>query len=129
MVEQDERDEGARMVLNFGHTMGHAVERKYHYEKYTHGEGVALGMVRITQNSERLGLTEPGTARRLETLLQKVPLATRDSISLEDILTGVTMDKKKRGNTLTLVLVPKIGTSLLKKVELGQLANYFRGEA
>ena len=124
MVEQDERDEGARMVLNFGHTMGHAVERKYHYEKYTHGEGVALGMVRITQNSERLGLTEPGTA-----LLQKVPLATRDSISLEDILTGVTMDKKKRGNTLTLVLVPKIGTSLLKKVELGQLANYFRGEA
>ena len=75
------------------------------------------------------GWTEPGTARRLETLLQKVPLATRDSISLEDILTGVTMDKKKRGNTLTLVLVPKIGTSLLKKVELGQLANYFRGEA
>ena len=129
VVEQDERDEGARMVLNFGHTMGHAVERKYHYEKYTHGEGVALGMVRITQNSERLGLTEPGTARRLETLLQKVPLATRDSISLEDILTGVTMDKKKRGNILTLVLVPKIGTSLLKKVELGQLANYFRGEA
>ena len=44
-----------------------------------------------------------------------MPLATRDSISLEDILTGVTMDKKKRGNILTLVLVPKIGTSLLKK--------------
>ncbi|HEY5575426.1 MAG TPA: 3-dehydroquinate synthase, partial [Clostridiaceae bacterium] len=56
LVEQDEKDFGCRMLLNFGHTYGHAVEKYFGYEKYTHGEAVAIGMAHITRNSERLGI-------------------------------------------------------------------------
>jgi 3-dehydroquinate synthase len=60
VVEMDELDRGERMLLNFGHTFGHAVEQYYNYEKFTHGEAVAMGMVEITKRSEEMGLTEEG---------------------------------------------------------------------
>jgi len=127
VVEEDERDTGARMVLNFGHTIGHAVERFYQYEKYTHGEGVAIGMVRLTRNTERLGLTKPGTAARIQKLLEKYHIPTEDAIPDEAVLSGITMDKKKRGNEITLVIVPEIGKSLLKKVLVAELGPYVKG--
>ena len=52
VVENDERDTGERMKLNFGHTIGHALEQYYNYSKYTHGEAVAIGMYEITKISE-----------------------------------------------------------------------------
>ena len=127
VVEEDERDVGARMGLNFGHTIGHAVERYYHYEKYTHGEGVAIGMVRLTRNTEKMGLTEHGTADRIRRLLQKYDIPTEDPISDEDVLAGITMDKKKRGNQITLVIVPAIGKRMLKKVDFADLRPYVKG--
>jgi 3-dehydroquinate synthase len=128
VVEEDVRDTGARMVLNFGHTIGHAVERFYHYEKYTHGEGVAIGMVRLTRRTEKLGLTEPGTADRIEKLLRQYGIPTDDAISTEDVLAGITMDKKKRGNQITLVIVPQIGKSLLLPVAIDDLRQYVERE-
>ena len=127
VVEEDVRDVGARMVLNFGHTIGHAVERYYHYEKYTHGEGVAIGMVRLTRNTEKMGITQPGTADRIRHLLEKYDIPTEDPISDQHILEGITMDKKKRGNQMTLVIVPEIGKSLLKKVDFADLRPYVKG--
>lgn len=127
VVEEDVRDVGARMVLNFGHTIGHAVERYYHYEKYTHGEGVAIGMVRLTRNTEKMGITQPGTADRIRHLLEKYNIPTEDPISDQYILEGITMDKKKRGNQMTLVIVPEIGKSLLKKVDFADLRPYVKG--
>lgn len=127
VVEEDETDVGARMVLNFGHTIGHAVERFYHYEKYTHGEGVAIGMVRLTRNTERLGLTVPGTADRIQRLLAKYHIPTEDPIGDKAVLEGIAMDKKKRGNEITLVIVPEIGKSMLKKVAVADLQPYIKG--
>lgn len=127
VVEEDERDVGARMVLNFGHTVGHAVERYYHYEKYTHGEGVAIGMVRLTRNTEKMGLTQPGTADRIQHLLERYQIPTEDSISDQDVLAGIAMDKKKRGNQITLIIVPEIGKHLLKKVAFADLEPYVKG--
>lgn len=95
VVEKDERDTGARMVLNFGHTIGHAVERYYHYEKYTHGEGVGIGMVRLTQNAERLGLAQKGTAEKIKTLLARFGLPTGVSMNPEDIVRGIALIRKK----------------------------------
>lgn len=127
VVEEDERDVGARMVLNFGHTIGHAVERYYHYEKYTHGEGVAIGMVRLTRNTEKMGLTKPGTADRIQLLLARYHIPTEDPIPDAAILEGIQMDKKKRGSQITLVIVPEIGKSLLKKVAFADLEPYVKG--
>lgn len=60
VVEEDEFDTGKRQVLNFGHTIGHAVERYFHYSTFTHGEGVAIGMCLMTEQTEKMGITEKG---------------------------------------------------------------------
>ena len=67
VVEQDELDLGIRMILNFGHTLGHVYEKAYHYETYTHGEAVAAGMVAAAKLGQKLGHTpaEPMNALRL----------------------------------------------------------------
>lgn len=57
-VEEDRYDNGSRQMLNFGHTIGHAIERYFNYSTYTHGEGVAIGMCLLTEQTERLGITE-----------------------------------------------------------------------
>ena len=70
IVENDEFDTGERMVLNFGHTIGHAVEKYYNYETYTHGEGVGIGMVALTGKTEQLGITEKGSTTLIKDVLQ-----------------------------------------------------------
>ena len=124
IVEHDEFDTGERMLLNFGHTLGHAVEKTFLFDRYSHGEGVGIGMVLLTQQSERLGLTEPGTADRIALLLQKFQLPVSVQMSQEDFRKAVSLDKKKRGSHLTLVLLKKIGESFLQNVEFGKLAEY-----
>lgn len=124
VVAEDERDEGARMVLNFGHTIGHAVEKYFNYGKYTHGEAVAIGMVRMTKQTESLGLTVRGTAARLTKILEKYSLPTDVEIPTQSIIAVVAMDKKKRGNSLTIVTIPKIGESRLLKIPFEELAKY-----
>lgn len=74
VVENDEKDTGERMILNFGHTIGHALEQFYDYGRYSHGEAVAIGMYTITVKSELIGLTKQGTAQKLKTLLEKFAL-------------------------------------------------------
>ena len=74
VVEKDEKDTGLRMILNFGHTIGHAIEKYYNFEKYTHGEAISIGMYEITKISEEKGLTEKGTADRIKNILVKYDL-------------------------------------------------------
>ena len=64
VVEKDLFDFGDRLVLNFGHTLGHAIEQYYHYEKYSHGEAISIGMVQLTQIAEMKGLTVGETANK-----------------------------------------------------------------
>src|SRR5699024_9806429 len=69
VVEEDERDTGKRMLLNFGHTLGHAYEKAGHYEKWTHGQAVAAGMVEAARLGTGLGITPAGTAEQIAALL------------------------------------------------------------
>lgn len=110
LVEQDERDNGLRMMLNFGHTLGHAVEAVEHYQGLSHGEAVALGMRAITRLSEAQGLTRPGTAQRLEALLasQQLPLR-RPGIDPRAVLAATRRDKKQLGAQLTVAVLECIG--------------------
>lgn len=124
IVEKDEFDTGERMVLNFGHTLGHAVERAYHYLTYSHGEAVAVGMMAFTKRSEKLGLTEAGTSARLEKLLRKYHLPVKAEISEVDFQAAVQLDKKKKGHTLTIVLLQKIGTSFLQQLDFKELKEF-----
>lgn len=74
IVEQDEFDTGLRMLLNFGHTLGHAVEQHFGYSCFTHGEGVAIGMYQLTKRTEELGMTAKGSAERIKSVLEKYNL-------------------------------------------------------
>ena len=124
IVERDEFDTGERMLLNFGHTLGHAVEKTFHFDRYSHGEGVGIGMVLLTRQSEKLGLTESGTSERIAALLRKFHLPVAVDMQQEDFLQAIALDKKKRGSRLTLILLKRIGESFLQKTDFSGLAEY-----
>lgn len=125
-VEADERDMGLRMHLNFGHTLGHALEASEHYEGHSHGEAVAMGMAAITRISEAMGLTQAGTADKLERLLKQYGLPYRMPINKkQDILAAISADKKNLGRTLKVVLLKALGESFLWDTT----AAFFEAEA
>ena len=115
VVENDERDTGERMLLNFGHTIGHAIEQYYNYSKYTHGEAVAIGMYNISLFSEEHGLTEIGTSKRIKSILDKYDLPYEMEIDIESILDTMNLDKKKLGKKLNLIILKEIGNSEIYK--------------
>lgn len=113
VVQADEKDVGERMLLNFGHTLGHAIEAYYHYEKHTHGQGVAIGMVAISRIAEKKQLTKAGTTDRLVALLQQHHLPTQLT-SLEDypkLLPYINKDKKNIEGHLTVIILTDIGSA------------------
>ena len=81
VVEKDERDTGERMVLNFGHTLGHAYEKAGHYETWTHGQAVAAGMCLAARLGAALGVTPAGVPERVEALVSAFGLPTRIPVS------------------------------------------------
>lgn len=124
-VEEDEKDTGVRMLLNFGHTIGHGIENFFNYETYTHGEAVAIGMARITTSSEALGITAPGTAKALIELIEKYGLPTRATeYNHEALLHSITLDKKNSTNGLHIILLAAMGKPLLQKIKLDEMHLY-----
>lgn len=126
IVEYDEFDTGERMVLNFGHTIGHAVEKCSNYESFTHGEAVGIGMLLLTRQTELLGLTEQGTAAAIYDVLKKYNLPVDADYSNEELLKAAGMDKKKSGSSITLVILKNIGTSFLQKTNWQDLSEYIK---
>lgn len=125
IVEKDEKEVGDRMLLNFGHTIGHAVEKAYNYDRYTHGEAVAIGMYYITQKSESLGITKAGTSNLIKELLIKFNLPYKlPKIEAEVLLKAVDIDKKSESDYLNLVLLSEIGDSFIKKIEKKDVTQY-----
>ncbi|WP_202710195.1 3-dehydroquinate synthase [Sporosalibacterium faouarense] len=125
IVEEDERDIGNRMILNFGHTIGHAIEKAYNYKKYTHGEAVAMGMYHITNKSEAQGLTERGTTKILKKILEKynLPYELPDVVR-DEILDNVKLDKKTKGDTINLILLSKIGEGYIKEINITEVSKF-----
>ncbi len=114
VVETDERDRGERMLLNFGHTVGHAIEASQNFSGFTHGEAVGLGMLAITRLSQARGLTEPGTAEAIAARLAQIGLPVRaGALDWEKVRAALQNDKKNLGDHLTVVLVRRSGEGYL----------------
>lgn len=126
IVEHDVYDLGERMLLNFGHTIGHAIERFYGYGHYTHGEGVAAGMAMLTGVTEAMGITAKGTTERIRKVLRQYDLPTDVSATREDLLPYIGNDKKKRGHSLTFIVIDDIGHSRLLTVDDADVPRYIR---
>lgn len=110
IVEMDEHDCGLRRILNFGHTIGHAVESASEYA-LSHGSGVSIGMICAARISEKLDYLGTHDRERIETLISSLGLTDRipESVDPSVILSRIKMDKKKRGDVINFVLLKKIG--------------------
>jgi 3-dehydroquinate synthase len=110
VVSRDEREGGLRMILNFGHTLGHAVEALKRYRGVLHGEAVAMGMAYAAGLSEALGHAPEGTAERLTALLARAGLPTElPDFPRKAYLDALAVDKKKRDSRIHFVVLRGIG--------------------
>ena len=154
IVERDEKDNGERMLLNFGHTIGHAVEKHFNYDKYTHGEGVAIGMYAITKNSEFLGYTEIGTSQLILSAIKKynlpyeikkdgfcgslarslsgtdvdnsTELSGTDQLNMSKFRETVLLDKKSKGSNINLILIKCVGESFIEKIDCELIDEFIK---
>jgi len=111
VVSQDEREEsGVRALLNFGHTLAHAIEAQMGYDRILHGEAVSIGMVHAARRSEVLGHAPAGTSERLEDLLGSLQLPTEiPGYDRKAHLSAIRVDKKKVGQKIHYVVLRRIG--------------------
>jgi len=121
VVGRDEREQGLRAILNFGHTFGHAIEAATGYETYLHGEAVALGMLMAADFSCRLGLIDPAVKERVYDVVARAGLPTEaPKIGAARAFELMRMDKKVLAGAVRLVLLEKIGRAVVT-------ANYPQG--
>ena len=111
-------DFGDRLALNFGHTLGHAIEQYYHYEKYSHGEAISIGMVQLTRIAEAKGLTQVGTADQICDVLKVYQLPDVSHLKTADLKQAMAVDKKNINKKLSYVLLHKIGHSYIYPSDL-----------
>jgi 3-dehydroquinate synthase len=120
-VEADERDTGERMMLNFGHTFGHAIEKLCGYGRFAHGEAVAAGMRLALEAGEKLGVTDKGAADRVIALMEKLGLGSGPGQPLalgldpRELIPHMRSDKKNQGNGIRLVLLESIGRPVVRE--------------
>lgn len=117
VVEQDETEGGLRAVLNYGHTVGHAIETLTGYRSYNHGEAVGIGMAAAARLAEALGLLDRDGRARIEALVRRAGLPSEipGSLIAKDLLQCFYHDKKVTGGRLTFVLPERIGKVVVKR--------------
>jgi 3-dehydroquinate synthase len=110
VVRRDERERGMRKILNFGHTLGHAIEAVSEY-RLLHGEAVAIGMALESELAERLGIAERGTADRVRDALRRaaLPLARPADLAPHRLLAATRGDKKAHGGAVRYALPLRVG--------------------
>jgi len=114
VVGRDEREQGVRAILNFGHTFGHAIEAATGYRDYLHGEAVALGMLMATDLSNRLGLIDRAIVERVKALLVRAGLSTAaPKIGKNRALELMQMDKKVLAGSVRLILLDRLGSAIV----------------
>ena len=125
VVEQDEHDLSLRMILNFGHTAGHIIEKAYNYKGYTHGEAVAYGMIVAARLSEKLDFAESGIAQDVENIIKKFNLPDKIDIS-DDDLSSIALDKKASGDKISVILLEKIGKYKIHKMNIDEYVSLLK---
>ena len=135
VVRQDETESGLRAILNFGHTIGHALEAISHYGKYLHGEAIAIGQVAAARlSAEILGLPAPDVDR-IEAIFRRAGLPTRLELNApqrQELITAMQLDKKVSGGEIKFVLARRIGAVefglKVPRAKIEQLLNHERAE-
>jgi 3-dehydroquinate synthase len=129
VVSEDERESGYRAVLNFGHTIGHAIETLTEYRQYLHGEAVAMGMAFAARLSSTLGICEAAVVKRVVKLLERagLPVTVPEELGGRELLLVIEADKKMSGGKIKFVCLEDIGRARfvsLKGEEVLRHAGY-----
>lgn len=127
VVENDEREKGERVLLNFGHTLAHAIEKHYNYTGLTHGCAVSIGMSVFTHIAERKGMCAAGVSDRLDALLKKCALPLTDPAPLDLLYTYSLHDKKRLADGIKIVLCSDIGTSSAVSLSVEDYKEFLKG--
>ena len=125
IVMEDEFDTGVRQLLNLGHTLGHAIEKRSGFT-ITHGHAVAIGMHLIAKAAEEKGLAEAGLAEKIKIALKNNGLPVSIDYSAEEITEGVLKDKKRRGGEISFVFPTKIGHCEIVKIPVEEVTELVR---
>ena len=120
IVNLDEMEKWERMKLNFGHTIGHAIEK---VARIPHGTAVSLGMVTAAKLSVERGLLPHSEMHRLTVLLQNMGLPSEMEVDRSMVMDAITKDKKKRGDRINMILLQGIGNAVIVPVEKEELWN------
>jgi shikimate kinase/3-dehydroquinate synthase len=127
VVSLDEREAGLRAILNYGHTIGHAIETLTHYTKYLHGEAVAIGMHVEAKLAQKKNLLQGKETERIRNLISSYGLPTDmpQDFTLEEVFTAMQVDKKVAEGRVRVVLPEKIGSVRVEKVERKDFEGLF----
>ncbi len=111
VVSQDERESGLRAILNYGHTVGHAIETLTGYTRYLHGEAVSMGMLYEAEIARELGITTEDTVKEIEEILTSfgMPLKPDERLNPESMISAMAIDKKAVSGRLRFVLPKRVG--------------------
>ncbi len=117
VVSKDERESGLRAILNYGHTIGHAVETETGYSKYLHGEAVAMGMCLAARLSEALGMMESACVERIKSVIRAygLPVELPKDLNDDKLISLITMDKKAAAGEIKFILPKDIGNVVIHK--------------
>lgn len=120
IVSEDEFDTGKRQLMNFGHTIGHGIEKCTDF-KIAHGVAVGIGMAEISKISDSLCWTSENTYPEIVACLEKNGLPTTCDVKTEQLLSVMCKDKKRTGENINLVIPEKIGNCVLKSIKVSDL--------
>ena len=126
VVQQDEHDTGLRMILNFGHTIGHGAEKVGHFTELTHGQAVAIGMVQAAELAAKLGETD--YTQQITEICQAHELPTQLPYPIEEVYAAMLHDKKRAGDSINMILVHPMGKAHIHKIPLEQLHTLLTAE-
>ncbi|MGB7951552.1 MAG: 3-dehydroquinate synthase [Candidatus Binatia bacterium] len=123
VVEKDEREDNVRAVLNFGHTIGHALEVATRYEKYLHGEAVGIGMAQAAAISVQQGFCDQRSFGRIRKLIAKasLPVEIPRDVSMQVLVQGMEVDKKSAGGKIKFVMCAGIGKTCFHTLAPGEI--------
>jgi 3-dehydroquinate synthase len=128
VVEKDERESDYRAVLNFGHTIGHALEAATDYGQFLHGEAVGVGMAQAAALSLQQGFCDRRSYDRIIQLLEKagLPREIPANVSIEDLLKSMEVDKKAAGGKIKFVMCEGIGKTRFHRLSPAEIVQGLR---
>ena len=116
VVSQDERETlGIRILLNYGHTIGHALESSTEYGRFLHGEGVSVGMMGAARMAQEMGMLSGDVVARQQRLLERFNLPiTAKGVAAKDVLQAMSLDKKNQGGGNRWVMLEDTGSAVVR---------------